>query len=241
MRRTASEMLRELENRIARLERTAARREPRRSGARNLADMNEDAQDLLEIAKRAGYRSAKIQFQGDYPVLVLDRGFYVFFDEKGYTLENPQGGEFFTYKFGDIKTRIQGDRGSFGGSEMGMSEMELTPTFADVHAMLTEEGGYMGERWQRTSNDTFIGGEFTMTVKLTRSGIKFSLTTYLKRGEPISEVRGMIKGADRMEQLEGLADRLDTIAMQAGKRKAKHRTLVLRHLNDYDNKLLGKF
>lgn len=51
----------------------------------------------------------------------------------------------------------------------------------------------------------------------------------------------MIKGADRMEQLEGLADRLDTIAMQAGKRKAKHRTLVLRHLNDYDNKLLGKF
>ncbi len=234
MRRTASEMLRELEDRIIRLERTAARREPRRSGPRNLADMNEDAQDLLDIAKSAGFRRAKIQFQGDYPVLVLDRGFYVFFDEKGYTIENPQGGEFFTYKFGDVKTRIQGEGGSFGGSEIGMAQMELTPTFADVHTLLTEGGGYMGERWQRASNDRFIGGEFTMTVKLTPRGIKFSLTgPYLKRGEPISEVRGMVGGSDRMEQLEALATRLDKIAMQAGKRKARARTKILRMLRDY--------
>lgn len=235
MRRTASEMLRELEDRIIRLERTAARREPRRSGPRNLADMNEDAQDLLDIAKKSGYRGAKIQFQGDYPVLVLDRGFYVFFDEKGYTLENPQGGEFFTYKFGDIVTRIQGSAGSdFGSATDSMEQMELTPTFDDINLMLTEEGGYLGEIWKRVKNDTFIGGDYTMTVKLTRQGIKFSLTgPYLKRGEPISEVRGMVQGADRMEQLEGLAERLDTIAMQAGVRRVKDRARTLRLYKKY--------
>jgi len=235
MRRTASEMLRELEDRIIRLERTAARREPRRSGPRNLADMNEDAQDLLDIAKKSGYRGAKIQFQGDYPVLVLDRGFYVFFDEKGYTIENPQGGEFFTYKFGDIVTRIQGSAGSdFGSATDSMEEMELTPTFDDINLMLTEEGGYLGEIWKRVKNDTFIGGDYTMTVKLTRRGIKFSLTgPYLKRGEPISEVRGMVNGADRMEQLEGLAERLDTIAMQAGVRRVKDRARTLRLYKKY--------
>ena len=235
MRRTASEMLRELEDRIIRLERTAARREPRRSGPRNLADMNEDAQDLLDIAKKSGYRGAKIQFQGDYPVLVLDRGFYVFFDEKGYTIENPQGGEFFTYKFGDIVTRIQGSAGSdFGSATDSMEEMELTPTFDDINLMLTEEGGYLGEIWKRVKNDTFIGGDYTMTVKLTKRGIKFSLTgPYLKRGEPISEVRGMVNGADRMEQLEGLAERLDTIAMQAGVRRVKDRARTLRLYKKY--------
>ena len=235
MRRTASEMLRELEDRIIRLERTAARREPRRSGPRNLADMNEDAQDLLDIAKKSGYRGAKIQFQGDYPVLVLDRGFYVFFDEKGYTIENPQGGEFFTYKFGDIVTRIQGSAGSdFGSATESMEQMELTPTFDDINLMLTEEGGYLGENWKRVKNDTFIGGDYTMTVKLTRQGIKFSLTgPYLKRGEPISEVRGMVKGSDRMEQLEALAERLDTIAMQAGVRRVKARARTLRLYKKY--------
>lgn len=235
MRRTASEMLRELEDRIIRLERTAARREPRRSGPRNLADMNEDAQDLLDIAKKSGYRGAKIQFQGDYPVLVLDRGFYVFFDEKGYTIENPQGGEFFTYKFGDIVTRIQGSAGSdFGSATDSMEQMELTPTFDDINLMLTEEGGYLGELWKRVKNDTFIGGDYTMTVKLTRQGIKFSLTgPYLKRGEPISEVRGMVNGADRMEQLEGLAERLDAIAMQAGVRRVKDRARTLRLYKKY--------
>ena len=215
--------------RVARLERTAARRDPRKVGNRTLADQNEDAQDLLAIAKRAGFRSAKIQFQGDNPVLVLDRGFYVFFDERGYTIENPQGGTFFTFKFGDVKTRIQSTGGSFGGEEIGMQTMELTPTYADISAMLKADGGWMGESWQQASDDRFIGGDYLMTVKCTRMGIKFSLTgPNLKRGEAISEVRGLVKGADRAEQLEALSTRLDAIAMAAGKRRAKSRAQWLK-------------
>ena len=43
-------------------------------------------------------------------------------------------------------------------------------------------------------------------------GIKFSYWSNLKRGEAISEVRGLVKGADRAEQLEALSTRLDAIA-----------------------------
>ena len=78
MRRTASEILNMLEMRVARLERTAARRDPRKVGNRtSLLTKTKKCTRLLAIAKRAGFRSAKIQFQGDNPVLVLDRGFYV--------------------------------------------------------------------------------------------------------------------------------------------------------------------
>ena len=231
MRRTASEILNQLEMRVARLERTAARRDPRKVGPRTLADQNEDAQDILDLAKRAGFRSAKIQYQGDNPVVVLERNHYIFLNDKGYEIENPMGGVTFTFKFGDVKQHIQSEGGSFGGSEIGMESMELTPTFEDVHNLLTADGGYMGERWQRASNDRFIGGDFLMTVKLTKMGIKFSLTgPNLKRGEAISEVRGMVKGADRMDQLEALSDRLDAIAMAAGKRRAKSRARALRAL-----------
>ena len=71
MRRTASEILNQLEMRVARLERTAARRDPRKVGPRTLADQNEDAQDILDLAKRSGFRSAKIQYQGDNLLLFL--------------------------------------------------------------------------------------------------------------------------------------------------------------------------
>ena len=47
MRKTASEILNHLEMRVARLERTASRRDPRKVGPRTLADQNEDARDLL--------------------------------------------------------------------------------------------------------------------------------------------------------------------------------------------------
>ena len=231
MRRTASEILNQLEMRVARLERTAARREPRKVGPRTLADQNEDAQDILNLAKRAGFRSAKIQFQGDNPVVVLERNHYIFLTDQGYEIENPRGGVTFTEKFGDVKQWIQSEGGSFGGEEIGMESIDLTPTFEDVHNLLTADGGYMGERWQRASNDRFIGGDFLMTVKLTKMGIKFSLTgPNLKRGESISEVRGLVKGDSRMEQLEALSDRLDAIAMAAGKRRAKSRARALRAL-----------
>lgn len=232
MRRTASEILNQLDMRVARLERTAnTRRDPRKVGPRTLVDQNEDAQDILDLAQGAGFRGAKIQFQGDNPVVVLERNHYIFLTDKGYEIENPQGGSTFTYKFGDVKHHIQSEGGSFGGEEMGMESMDLTPTFEDVHNLLTADGGYMGERWQRASNDRFIGGDYLMTVKLTRMGIKFSLTgPNLKRGESISEVRGMVKGDDRMEQLEALSQRLDAIAMAAGNRRSKSRMRVLKSL-----------
>ena len=218
--------------RVARLERTAnTRRDPRKVGPRTLVDQNEDAQDILDLAQGAGFRGAKIQYQGDNPVVVLERNHYIFLTDKGYEIENPQGGSTFTFKFGDVKHHIQSEGGSFGGSEIGMESMELTPTFEDVHNLLTADGGYMGERWQRASNDRFIGGDYLMNVKLTRMGIKFSLTgPDLKRGESISEVRGMVKGDDRMEQLEALSQRLDAIAMAAGKRKSKSRMRALKAL-----------
>lgn len=229
MRRTASDILNELEMRVARLERTASRRDPRKVGPRTLADQNEDAQDILDLAKRAGFRGAKIQYQGDNPVVVLERSHYIFLNQKGYEIENPMGGVTFTYKFGDVKQHIQSEGGSFGGEEIGMGSMELTPTFADIQELLTANGGYMAERWSRASNDRFIGGDYLMTVKLTRMGIKFSLTgPNLKRGESISEIRGMVKGADRGEQLEALSTRLDAIAMAAGKRRAKSRAQWLK-------------
>ena len=232
MRRTASEILNGLEMRVARLERTAnTRRDPRKVGPRTLVDQNEDAQDILDLAQGAGFRGAKIQYQGDNPVVVLERNHYIFLTDKGYEIENPQGGSTFTFKFGDVKHHIQSEGGSFGGSESGMESMDLTPTFEDVHNLLTADGGYMGERWQRASNDRFIGGDYLMNVKLTRMGIKFSLTgPDLKRGESISEVRGMVKGDDRMEQLEALSQRLDAIAMAAGKRKSKSRMRALKAL-----------
>ena len=231
MRKTASEILNHLEMRVARLERTASRRDPRKVGPRTLADQNEDARDLLDLAKRSGFRRAKIQFQGDNPVVVLEDNHYIFLTDKGYEIENPMGGVTFTYKFGDVKHHIQSEGGSFGGSEVGMEEMELTPTYDDIHTLLTADSGYMGERWQRHSDSLFVGGDYQMTVKPTRMGIKFSLTgPNLKRGESISEVRGMVKGGDRMEQLEALSQRLDAIAMATGKRKAKSRMRAMRAL-----------
>jgi hypothetical protein len=40
----------------------------------------------------------------------------------------------------------------------------------------------------------------------------------------------MVKGDDRMEQLEALSQRLDAIAMAAGKRKSKSRMRALKAL-----------
>ena len=236
MRRTASEMLNELEQRISYLERTAAsfdsRREPRKSGARSLMDMVTDAEDLLEIAKRAGFRGAKIQYRGDEPVVVLDRGFYVFFDDRGYEIEYPTGGTTFTYKFGDVKTMVQSHGGGFGGEDDLVSEIEMTPSFDDVYTMLTADGGWMGERWMRRGDGLFAGGAFTMTVKLTPRGIKFMVKGPVLE-IPKGEVRGMVSGESRMEQLASLADRLDAIAQKAGKRRASSRKYILKLLKDY--------
>lgn len=234
MRRTASEIIRELENRIARLERTAAfdsRREPRKSGPRSLMDMVTDAEELLLIAKRAGFRTAKIQYKGDEPVVVLDRGFYVFFDARGYTIEYPTGGSTFTYKFGDLKQMIQSRGGSFGGESDLVEDIELTPTFDDVTTLLTADGGWMGERWMRRGDSTFVGGAFTIQVKLTPRAIKFMVQGPMLE-IPNGEVRGMVQGETRMEQLSGLAQRLDAIAMKAGKRRAKLRSSALEYFRD---------
>jgi len=229
MRRTASEVLNDLEARIERLERTAAynsRAEPRKAGPRNLADMVADADYLLEKARRAGYRGAKIQYRGDVPVLVLDRGTYVFFDERGYTLENPQGGEFFTYKIGDIVTRIQGRPGSFGGESDFEEQVEIPASMSDVAVALED---WMGESWRQTGATTFVGGPFTLALKLQPTRIHFTLTgpaVYIPRGV----AKGVAMGEGRMEQVIALKERLDAIAERAGKRKTRENRYILKML-----------
>jgi hypothetical protein len=118
--------------------------------------------------------------------------------------------------------------------EVGMESLELTPSFDDLFTLLTAEGGYMGERWRRLSDTSFVGGDYTLEVKTTPRAIKFQITgPYLKRGEPVSTISGQARAEGRDEQLTVLANRLDAIATQAGNRHAKARQYVLKMLMDY--------
>lgn len=254
MLRSASEIVRDLEIRIARLERTAShhmsedlmaargsmfphrprgvknldtRRDPRKSGDRSIKDMIGDAADLQNIATKAGYPNVKVQYTAeDFPVVVLADGFYVFLDNNGYTVEYPTGGTTFTWKFGDVKSVIMREAAKFAdfgsaGGDVG----DLTPTFDDIEEMLQADGGWMSERWMRASDNMFIGGDFTLTVKLTPMAVKWALT---QGGVEVD--RGMSKGADRASQLTKLAMDLDKLAAVLGRRRSRERMKTLRAL-----------
>jgi len=254
------ETIRELEHRISFLERRAAegrapaprrrapsrsrkvappapydsRRSPRKLGDRNLLDMEKDAADLLSLAKRVGFLGSKIKYQGDFPVLVLEPRFYVFFDQQGYTMEYPEGGTTFTYKFADVMNMLKEralEMADWGDEEINMPEIKLTPTYGDIHNLLTAQGGYLGERWSRHSDNKFVGGEFTLIVKCTNNGIKFAMSgPYLKVGEPFGTINGFVDGIDRSEQLGNLAARLDMIAAGIGRKRARGRKQVVKLL-----------
>lgn len=219
MRRTASEILSDLEIRIARLERQAhnSRRSPRKVGPRTLVDQEQDAQDLLAVAKRAGFRSAKIQYQDDNPVVVLGRGHYIFLDDTGYSIENPTGGVNFTYKYGDVVQHIQSRGGSFGGEEEGMDQVELTTEFNLVHDLLNN-ASLFDETWTRRGDDTIASsmGDYVLTLKQTPQNIKFTLTgPNLKRGQAVATIRGMVGGMNLHERFMNFAERMADIETAA--------------------------
>lgn len=211
-----------------------SRRTPRKLGDRTLLDMEKDAADLLSLAKRVGFLGSKIKYQGDFPVVVLEPRFYVFFDEQGYTIEYPEGGSTFTFKWADVMNMIKEralEMADWGDEEVGMAPVTLTPTYNDIHTLLTGAGGYLGERWMRVSDNAYQGGEYKMNVKCTPNGIKFALQgPYLKPGEPFGTLSGMVDGASRMEQLQNLAARLDFLARKIGSRRSRDRSQVLRLL-----------
>jgi hypothetical protein len=225
MRRTASEILSDLEIRIARLERQAhnSRRSPRKVGPRTLVDQEQDAQDLLAVANRAGFRSAKIQYQGDNPVVVLGRGHYIFLTDKGYEIENPTGGVNFTYKYGDVVQHIQSRGGSFGGEEEGMGQVDLTTEFNLVHDLLNNAEMF-DETWTRRGDDTIASsmGDYVLTLKQTPKNIKFTLTgPYLKRGQAVATIRGMVGGMNLHERFMNFAERMADIETAATKRRSR--------------------
>lgn len=234
MRRTASEILSDLEIRIARLERQAhnSRRSPRKVGPRTLVDQEQDAQDLLAVAQGAGFLSAKIQYQDDNPVVVLGRGHYIFLNDRGYSIENPTGGVNFTYKYGDVVQHIQSRGGSFGGEEEGMDQVELTTEFNLVYDLLNNVS-WLDEAWTRRGDDTIASsmGDYVLTLKQTPKNIKFTLTgPNLKRGEPVSTMRGMVGGLELNERFMNFAERLAKIETAVTKRRSRLQAQALKAL-----------
>ena len=159
---------------------------------------------------RAGFRSAKIQYQDDNPVVVLGRGHYIFLDDKGYSIENPTGGVSFTYKYGDVVQHIQSRGGSFGGEEEGMDQVALTAEFSHIHEEMNDRSLF-NERWMRSGNSSIVSGtgEYTLTLRQTPQTIKYTFTgPYLKRGEAVSTISGMVRGVDLRDRAINLVSRM---------------------------------
>jgi hypothetical protein len=214
-----------------------SRREPRKLGERTLLDMEKDASDLLVFARKQGYLESKLKYVGDFPVVVLRPRFYVFFNTSGYEIEYPEGGTTFTYKFSDVMSRVRErvQTPSWGDEEVGMMEINLTPTYDDVYNLLIgsrtqnyKYNGYLGEKWTRVKDNQFNGGEYSITVKCTPNALLFRIKGPYLTSEPYGELRGRVSGAGRAEQLQGLAARLDFIAENIGKTRARARKDLLK-------------
>jgi hypothetical protein len=237
MLRSASEMVRNLEMRIARLERTAGSHMSEMEAGSHMAGRGSlfphrprgvKNYDIQDIATRAGYPDVKVQYTAeDFPVVVLAPSFYVFLDNQGYTIEYPTGGTSFTYKFSDVKSVIARESANYADFGSAGATLDTTPTYDDVQTLLQAEGGWMAESWLRARDNMFVGGDFALAVKLTPMAIKWSLT---QGGVEVD--RGMSKGADRESQLTKLALDLDDLAMTLGKRRARARKQALRALKD---------
>lgn len=257
MRRTASEVLSDLEIRVARLEREALYpsrqmdvRGPRRQrgpGRLSLREMTKNAKDLLRSAKMLGFKRATLDYDEDNPVIDLGiRQHKIYVDMVGYHLIFPPARTMTIMQYDEVKVLLARQAYELGlrdvpdasprhedagFEEMGMDmEPERTPTFDDIQIMLFDksdsddirEGGWLGQHWKRTSDGSFVGGEYSFDVKLTNRGIKFMLVgPFLKRGEAVSTIRGMVNGEGRSEQLHALADRMDLISAGAEKRFEK--------------------
>jgi hypothetical protein len=206
MRRTASEILSDLEIRIAHLERQALypssqmdvapnkKRRQRGPGRLSLVEMKKNARDLLRSARMLGFASASMSFDDDNPVIDLGtRQLIIYVDKVGYHLINfSSRGTTTMYHYDKVKVllaRKAYDLGlrdvpdasplheDAGTEEMGMDQVELTAEFNRVHGLLSYHGLF-NERWRRMSDDTIVSGtgEYTLTLKQTPKNIKFTLT-----------------------------------------------------------------
>ena len=239
MRRSASEIINELELRIARLERTALDKRDVRTKRmkRNVRELDTLAEELLLIVQNRGFLGAKVQEHQGFPVVVLQRGTYVFFNPMGYVWEH-NGIERRVTQWGDILNQIDNIQGGFGNEENLMDSSSITPSTTDVLQLLKAGGGFMGETWMLASERGSVSsfetrsGDYALSVKLAPKTMGFSLTGLFAnpRQPGISTLKGRIRGGSREAQLFGLAERLDREAGRMGKTMGRSRTQTLRAL-----------
>ncbi len=254
MRRTASEILSDLEIRIARLERQSFEIPPRtkmrhrKTGPMSLAEMNRNAQDLARSARMLGFKNAKVTFDDDNPVVDLKhRQLKIYVNPKAYYLIGFSSRTQEIYKYDAVKV-ILADKAEdlglrsvretgplhedAGTEEMGMEQAELTTEFNLVHDLLSNYGLF-NERWTRQSNNIIVSGtgDYTLTLKQTPQNIKFTLTgPNLKRGEPISTIRGMVGGLNLHERFMNFAERMADIETAVTKRQSRLQAQALNAL-----------
>lgn len=248
MRRTASEIIEDLEIRIAHLERQALDKRDvlTRRLKRNVRELNDLAEKYLIIAIDRGFINAKIQEHQGFPVVVLQRGTYVFFKPMGYTWEHRGSSSeevrwqniiFRLNELSELQKRRREEEG-VGGRETLMTTLQITPSTTDVLQLLKANGGFMGEKWMLASETgnvasfTTGSGDYSLSVKLAPKTLGFSLTGLFAnpRKPGISTLNGRVRGGSRKAQLLGLAERLDREATRMGKTLGKSRARTLRAL-----------
>jgi hypothetical protein len=208
-------------------------------GRKSIAQLFELAEEFLQIAKNKGFLRAKIQEDGDFPVVVLERDKYVFLRPTEYVFE-VNGSSRSYQRWDEIISRLSQEQGAFGNEEAMMDASEIMPTTSEILRMLQgarDGDGFMGERWTLASDNgktaEFKTGSETMSlsVTLTNRGIKFSLTgPYVKPNQPMATVNGFIREEGRAMQLQMLGYKLDEIVQKAGKRLRKTRMKALKEL-----------
>lgn len=245
MRRTASEILSDLEIRIARLERQAlypsrqmdvapnTKRRLRGPGRLSLAEMKRNAKDLLRSARMLGFKRATLSFDEDNPVINLGtRQHKIYVDKVGYHLIFPPARTMTIDHYDQVKVLLARQAYELGlrdvpdasprhedagTEEMGMTQADLTTEFNLVYDLLSNYGLF-DERWRRMGDDTIVSGtgDYTLTLRQTPQNIKFTLTgPNLKRGQAVATIRGMVGGMNLHERFMNFAERMADIETAA--------------------------
>ncbi len=254
MRRTASEILSDLEIRIARLERQSFDIPPRtkmrhrKTGPMSLVEMNKNAQDLARSARMLGFKNAKVIFDDDNPVVDLKyRQLKIYVNPTAYYLIGFSSRTQEIYKYDAVKV-ILADKAEdlglrsvretgplhedAGTEEMGMDQVDLTAEFSLIHEEMNDRSLF-NERWMRSGNRSIVSGtgEYTLTLRQTPQTIKYTFTgPYLKRGEAVSTISGMVRGVDLRDRAINLVSRMVGISESAAKRRLAERRRSIKTL-----------
>ena len=92
-----------------------------KSKKKSIAQMWELAEEFKKIAQTKGFLRANVQEHNDYPVVVIKRGMFVFFEPKAYVFE-MNGSSRKYYNWGDLISRLNLEQGSFGNEENMMGD-----------------------------------------------------------------------------------------------------------------------